>query len=453
MLLLSLIRTEQPVSCVIFFTRLLYLNKRPADPPDLILGRYTDAFKSKAQLAHWERAMRAYESGRVLEACRALLLYWLDEPRQNVRWQQDGDTLRFSLLQGSQRIEGQIEADYVRAESKVAQAKELSVGFMRRLMEHNCSLKFCRFALDPNNVLVLCFEIPLIEASPTRLHQALRELALWADKQDDLLVDEFSTLIPITFGGKDLPEAEKAAKYAFITCQIRSAFDLMDKGPVRPEQRPGVYAYLLLSVIYRIDYLVRPEGVTMDILERASRSYFSRQEQPLYTRVLTLRRELQKILDRPREQVLAELYRTEATFGLVAPLPFERLVQLIENERNNMEWALEKGYDTLAMAVPQYLVSYTLFHYVPPEPVYDLLRLFLRVTESEFFDALGLPIFTKANGSLHRSAVLVAIEELVAKHRKTTPNFKPKTQLLDFSSMPMFGKTFLELICRLELSR
>ncbi|MCS7035141.1 MAG: hypothetical protein RMJ33_09950 [Saprospiraceae bacterium] len=434
------------------FLKHLFGPEKIQDPPELTLGRYTDAFKSKEQVAHWERALKAHEKGAYLDACRSIMEYLSNGGRSSVTWEEKDGTLHFQIRQGSQRISGCATPERVRAESRLAQADTLSVGFMRRLMEYNYELKFCRFALAPDNALTLCFETAPTDASPLKVVSALRELAIWADKHDDLLLDEFSVLTPAEALRIELPAAEKEAKYHFICKEIRAAFDLMDKNVPKMEQHPGAYAYLLLAVVYRLDYLTRPEGFIMDVLERASRMYFAQEGQNIHLRVMALRRELQKVLDRPREQVVAELYRTESAFGVAMPLPFERLTQLIENEKPAMDWPLEQGYETLAMAVPQYIVSHTLFQYVPPKPVYELFRLFMRVTETDFFRSLGLQTFVGAYGQLDRRAVLAAVEDIVARNQAEFPRLKPETRLLDFTSMPRFAKTFLEMICRLDLT-
>lgn len=443
--------SQQNGICVRFLEHFLGPEK-VQDPPELILGRYTDFFKSKAQMKRWEQAVHSYEKGEFWTAFRALLQYLADERSPCVTWEETDRMLRFQIRQGSQRITGFMTPERVRAESRLAQAETLSVGFMRRLMEYNYDLKFCRFALAPDNALTLCFETTASDASPLKMVKALRELALCADKHDDLLLDEFSVLTPAEALHMDIPAAEKEAKYAFICNQIRAAFALMDKNVPKVEQCPGAYAYLLLAVMYRLDYLTCPEGFVKDVLERASRAYFMQQEQNIHQKVVALRRELQKILDRPREQVLAEFYRTESAFGTVAPLSFERLKELTESEKPSMEWPLEQGYEVLAMAVPQYIVAHVLFQYVPPKPAYELLRLFMRVTETDFFRALGLQTFVKSNGQLDKRLVLAAIKDIAERNRAEFPNFKPQTQLLDFSSMPRFGKTFLEMICRLDLT-
>ncbi len=397
--------------------------------------------------------MQQYRAGKKVEACHSVLSYLRDGERHNVQWSTQNGVTTFFLQQGSQRIKGQITAECVRAESRLAVSEHLNVGFMRRLMEYNFNLSHCRFALAPDKAIVLCFATPMAEASPVRLVRALRELALWADKQDDLLLSEFEGLKPIHFAGTPLPEKERETKYHFLQSQIRTAFALMDKGDPKPEQHPAIFAYLLLALIYRLDYLVRPEGFIMNVLESTAREYYRQQDKSVYARVLTLRRDLQKILERPQEQVLAELYRTECTFGSTSPLSFERVVEIIEQESGIQDWAFNNGYETLAMAAPQYIVGYTLFYHVPPKPVYELFRLFMRVTEPEFFGALGLHTFTRPNGQMDKWAILSAMEEIITRNRAAYPKIRLRKEMLNFTSPALFGKSFLSLICRLDLTQ
>ncbi len=435
------------------FLKKIFRSQRKAHPPEILLGRYTDVFKTSAQRAHWERALREYREGRMVEAYQSLLLFLSDEDGQNVQWRAQEGGISFTLQQGSQRIVGSVSAERVRAESALARAETLSVGFMRRLMEHNAALRFCRFALSPDNIIALCFDTPTTDASPQHLLRALRELAYWADKHDDLLLDEFGALQPAAPTGEPLPEAEKEAKYAFLCEQIRAALDLMAKSHPRVDQHPGAYAYLLLATLYRLDYLVRPEGFVMDVIERASQNYSASDGQNIHAKIEALQHALKKILSRSREQVMAEMYRTRATFSVVQPIPFDHVTQIISRELPNMEWPLENRFDALAMAVPQYIVGFILFHYAPPKPIYELFRLFMHATEPHFFQTLGLPTLLQKDGRIDRRAVLSAMQEIVRKNQEQYPRLRLPGQALNFSSLLLFGKSFLEMILRLDLSQ
>ncbi len=433
------------------FFELLFGQRQPP-VPDIPFGRYTDAYKTAAQTAAWNRALELFDAGKRLDAYREFLTYLRDDQVDNVHWQLDDNTLHFEFWQGSQRITGRASDEKVVAESKVARADDLNVGFLRRLMEYNYSLKFCRFALDPDNNLTLRFDTPGTDASPLKLLHALRELAIHADKQDDLLLDEFRTLSPVEKRSEaEIPEAEKEIKYAYLQKQIETAFALIDQAKPDPNQYPGGYAYLLLSMAFRLDYLLRPEGFIMDALERIYGIYFAKDERSNQLKIIALRKEFQKILDRPKELIFQELYRTRSTFGINTPANHERIVSLIDGELPNMDWHLSQNHLELALAVPQYIVGNALFQNAPPKPDRELLHLFFQITEPAFFQALGFPVYTTPDGSPDRRLVQPAIRAIADRNRAEFPRLRPDLIRLDFVSMPLFARSYLDMIRHLDL--
>lgn len=122
-----------------FFERLF--GSRRSQLPNINFGRYTDAYKTEEQQAAWNRSLELFDQDKHLEAYREFFTYLRDEKADNVQWEADGDTLHFKFWQGSQRVTGVVTADKVTAESKIARADDLNVGFLRRLMEYNYTLK------------------------------------------------------------------------------------------------------------------------------------------------------------------------------------------------------------------------------------------------------------------------------------------------------------------------
>lgn len=449
---MALLQTANYFSYMRFFEQLF--GSRQPRLPNIPFGRYTDAYKTEAQLAAWNRSIELFDQDKHLEAYRAFFSYLRDDAVDNVHWEEDGDALRFQFWQGSQRVTGIATADKVTAESRIARVEDLNVGFLRRLMEYNYALKFCRFALTPDNVLSIRFDTSGLDGSPLKLLHALRELAIHADKQDDLLLDEFRTLKPVEERMEaGIPEAEKEVKYNFLRREIEAAFALLDKAQPDPNKYPGGYAYLLLSTAFRLDYLVRPEGFVMDVLEKVYGIYFTKDERSNQLKIMALRKELQKILDRPKEVVFNELYRTRSTFGINIPTNHERIVSLIDGELPNMEWQLSQNHLELALAVPQYIVGNALFQNVPPKPDRELFHLFFQITEPEFFRDLGYPTYTNPNGLPDKNRVIQAVRNIVEQNRREYTRLRPDFTRLDFSSMPLFAKSYLDMVKHLDLTK
>jgi len=426
-----------------------------AQQPDIPFGRYTDAYKSPAQLAAWEQSLELFAQDRPMQAYRQFLLYLRDEQEDNIRWRDDGAAIHFEFRQGSRMIHGVATASRVKAESRIARAEDLNIGFLRRLMEHNFLLKYCRFALSPENCLVVVFDTPTVDGSPLKLHNALRELAIIADKQDDLLVEEFRSLQPAELpSDTEVSEKEKAIKYEYVCREIRSALAELERGKPDPNQFPGGYAYLLLALAFRIDYLVRPEGYTMDALERIRSIYFAKDERNVQHKLLAIRKAFEQLLERPKEAFFREIYRTRSTFGLNPPVNHDRVRGIIEGELPNMDWHLNQNHQALALAVPEYIAGYTLFHYAPPKPVRELFHLLFQVLEQQYFRDLGFDLeLADASGLPIRKALAAEFRRITAANNPAFPLFRPDVQRIHFSNRAQFARSYLEMVRDLNLSR
>jgi hypothetical protein len=424
--------------------------------PDIPFGRFSDAYKSDTQQAAFDRSLEFFDKGEHLAAYYAFFDFIKDESTgDNITTREADGVIHFEFWQGSRLVTGTAGPEKVKAESKIARADELNVGFLRRLMEANFNLKFSRFALDPLNNLCILFDTGAADASPLKLLHAFRELAIHADKQDDLLLDEFKSLAPAeerTFG--DIPEAEKEIKYQYIQQEIKAAFEVLDSGKPDANQFPGTFAYLFLALAFKLDYLVKPEGFMMDVLERIHAIYFAKNHLTPQVKVQNIRKEFQKLLDRPKDEFFKEMYRTRSTFGVNPAVPHGSFCTFIDGELPNMEWPMQHGHEALALAVPQYVMGFTLFHQAPPKPDRELMHLFFQVTEAAFFRNLGFDIpFADAEGRLQKSAIVKEINRLVSKHRPVFPRLKINTDRIDFASDILFAKSFLQALRETDLTK
>jgi hypothetical protein len=430
-------------------------NGRRSQQPDIPFGRYTDAYKTDEQQSAWEHSLALFDEGKALDAYRAFLEYLRDTRTGNVSWREENEALLFEFWQGSLRITGVATAEKVKAESRVARATDLNVSFLRRLMEYNFSLRFCRFALSPDNYLTLLFDTYTLDGSPFKLLHALRELALHADKQDDLLLDEFLTLNPAeerTYG--EIADAEKEVKYNFMCREIDAALAEIDANEPNPSQYPGSFCYLLLGLAFKLDYLIKPEGYMMDVLERIYGIYFAKNNRSTQQKLQSMRRELERLRNRTKEKFFAEMYRTRNTFGLNPALNHGSIVSLIDGELTHMDWALQHNYMSLALAVPQYIVGLAFFQGAPPQPDREYFHLFYQITEAAYFRELGFRIdYVDADGRLNKRAILAEIKAIAERNRYQFPYFQPDADELDFGSTTLFAKTYLQMVKKLNLNK
>jgi hypothetical protein len=147
------------------------------------------------------------------------------------------------------------------------------------------------------------------------------------------------------------------------------------------------------------------------------------------------------------------MYRTRSTFGVNPSVNFDTVANMISSEMPNMEWPLQQNHHELAFAVPQYIGGFTLFHHAPPPPIRAYLHLFFEVTESRFFRDLGFEnTYSDDDKKLNKPEILKAVKQLATKHRAKYAKLKPNLDYLDFTSMPLFGKSYFLMLKELNLN-
>ncbi len=434
-----------------FFDR-LFRSSTKEDEPKIPFGRYSDAYRSEEQQDFWRQAELEFEHGNYIEAYQFFFKFLRDESCDNVKFWEDEKGLRFELLQGSKKIVGLADHETVEVETKIAKVETLELAFMQQLMNKNYALKYGRFALDDQNDIVMKFNTYLLDGSPYKLYDALKEIALNADKLDDLLLDEFKMLQPIDTGHIEAISAiEKETKYKFIAQWISDTLTTIENLP--PKHPTISRAYLLMNLCYKLDYLIRPEGFMMEVLERVNRVYFAHDEQTMAQKCEQIVVDIQSILDRPKVELQKEMYRTTSTFGVVMPVQHNSVIAFIDGEIANINWYLDNNHDKEAIALTGYIVGYCLFNYAVPLPDRDLLHLYYEISEAAYFDELGYSnyFYEYKTNTFNKSRLKKEIQTIVKRYKKSYPDLNPNLDGLDFKSLPSFLKSYLLMIRDLEM--
>ncbi len=435
-----------------FFSR-LFSADTPQDLPNIEFGRYTDGYKSEEKYDDWDLAVDYFEEGKYFLSFKYFLEYLSDEHKSNLSYSVEEDKISFSIYQGSKKLTGFANEETFRAECLIARAEELNIGVMRRMIERNYDLKFGRYCLDDKTNISILFDSITADASPYKLYYGLKEIALAADKQDDLLVEEFSSLYPTnTSHIINLDEDEKEIKLRFFRNKIETVLNHIKRGNLNPVQYPGGITYMLLDTVYRLDFLVRPEGYTMEAFERMHRSFFAEDGMNSQQKNHQLIKELRSLQKRDDKKIKEEFYRTISTFGVLSTTNHQKFRDIITNELPNMLWYKENEYDEVALSIPGYIAGHALFNYSLPEPDTDFLLLYYQITESGFFEDLGFATGFVKDGKLNKEEIREAVSRIAVswkpKYEKLAPNFAR----LDFSDITTFAGSYLQMLADLDLN-
>ena len=412
------------------------------DGPNIQFGRYSDNNKPVEKVERWNQADALFKEKKYHQSIKAFFDYLCDENVKNVNHEQEGKSGKFWFYQGSKIIRGFYNEEKLEAEAALAIMPEPNVPVMRRLLEMNFTLYYTRYALSGDR-LNMMFDSDIETANPSKLYYGLKELTTKADKHDDLLVQDFTALIPVdTEHIIQIPEQEKQIKYRFIQKWIKETLELIET--VDSDKYSGGIAYLLLALAYRIDFLVVPEGKLLLHLERIVDIYFKKDDKPVSEKNQEMVEEFLKLQAKTKEEIYPHLFRSKHTFSIVTPQNHKTIADAIYNANQNITWYKENKHPEIGAKISEYGIAYCQYSYSLPRPLTDLFQLFMMINYPDYFEALGfkIPFYNKENNTLNQEAILQAIEGILSKWRAKYPELKMKTDKLKFENLMVFNQSY-----------
>lgn len=419
--------------------------------PDIQFGRYSDNNKPVEKVDRWNEADTLFKEKKYYESIAAFFDYLRDEAADNVIHKQEGTKGTFHFYQGSKIIRGYYNEERLEAEVALASMPAPSVPVMRRLLEMNFTLYYTRYALNEDR-LTMMFDSDIVTANPSKLYYGLKELATKADKQDDLLVQDFTTLKPIdTEHIQEIPLAEKEVKYRYMQKWIKETLDLIET--VDADKYSGGIAYLLLALAYRIDFLLVPEGRLLLDLEKIVDIYFRKDDRPVSEKNAEMIDEFHKLQARTKEEVFRYLFRSRYTFSIVTPQTHKTIADAIYNANQNIGWYKDNKHPDIAARISEYGMAYCQYSYSLPRPLTELFQLFMMINYPDFFKDLGFKTsyYNSETKEFNKDAITQSIESIQEHWKAKYPDFKFPVDKLNFDDMVSFNQTFTSEIEFLNL--
>lgn len=410
--------------------------------PVIRFGRYSDNNKVVRKVERWNQAESLFKEKKYLESILAFFDYLRNEEEDNVKLVEEEGQHKFLFYQGSKIIRGYFNKEKLEAEVILAQMPQPSVPVMRRLLEMNFHLYYSRYALHEDKVYMF-FDSDIETCNPSKLYYGLKEMATKADKQDDLLVQDFTTLLPIDTGHVvQIPDAEKEIKFTYFKKWIAETLELI--GTIDNDKYSGGIAYLLLALAYRIDYFIIPEGRLLADLEKIVEIYFRKDNRLVTEKNAEMMDCFQRIATKDQAAFFPYLFRSRFTFSIVAPQNYKTVSDAIYNANQNISWYKEHKMPTVAAQISEYGFSYCQYSYSLPKPVSELFQVFMMVNYSGFFKALGVKndYFDAEKGTYNQEQIAVAINDIIERWKEKYPELKFDITKIKFDNAVAFNQTF-----------
>lgn len=420
---------------------------------DIRFGRYSDNNKSFQKTQSWYRAEEYYKAKDYPAALKAFFDYISDDVSGNVKLRTEGDRHSFEIVQGSRVVRGSYDGNRIHAVAPIAVMQKPATAAMRKLLELNYALYYTRYALDADNTLCMVFDSPVSMASPNKLYYGLRELSKSADRQDDLLLADFTSLNPAGDNfSKPVPPEEAAIKYRYFRQWITETLDRANA--LNADSFAGAIAYAYLTLLYRIDFFITPESRLMAELEKISNLYLTKKEElPIVERNAMMKDAIRKLLDFPEENFKQSLQRTFGTFSIVAVPPMDKVRENVLGANKDAHWYVENKYPELALSINEYGMVYNQFSFSMPRVMTQLLELYMSVLHADFVRELGLKeaFYDPASKTLFKTRITETIDRIVDPWKDKYPNLRWDHGRINYSSLWEFAFSFSEHFVNLNL--
>ena len=416
-------------------------------------GRYTEVNKTAGQLSYWTKATDDFGQKKYMDAFNNLLLYMHDPKVDNVKINRNAYELEFEIIQGSKIIRGKANEKNIMAEAKIARFDKLSVSFLRKLMNMNYIHQYTRFAIK-EDVIYLKFDSKTIDASPNKVYFSLKELALKADKMDDSLVGEFESLHPIDVGHIIENSIEiKEVKFKYLNLWIN---DTLNKITALNEDRmSGGISYMILCLLFRIDYLIQPQGNLFEDIDKINSIYNAKDNKTTMEKNRLMVEELTKVLRKSKEDIFKDMYEVKATFGYVPVTSHKQFYEFILEQFKNTSWYYDNKYEYIVTNIYEWIIGYSAFYYGLYPATYDFLKIPFMALQPDYFRELGMAnnLYNTSTSQFDKAAIDKQIQKVLKIHNKDYPKLTLMTQNIKYSNMNEFLYTYLNELTYLNFSK
>lgn len=428
----------------------LFNTNNPKD--DIHLGRHSNYHLSEKQNQAWTSAIDQYSNGDFLNSFRNLLIFLKqDGERDNIVYTDHKDAIEFTLFQGSVKVTGRHSSDRLEVQAKLAKATELPEKMMLRLLSKNYEFEFVKYALNEKNEILLVLNPGLADAQPNVILRGIRELATQADKLDDLISADFESVEIMETAHVIMKEPSiKKANVAFLRDEINKLYQDLDEQKEVYQYLEFTRVYKIFNLVYATDFLLTPQGQIMETLEIMHRELHN-PDGNLEEKTIYFEQAL-KNLSKSNDKLLEkELYEVFYTFNLTPKITVGTLREIIDNERQQLEWYQENGHEKIVQNMVGYIFGYCLFNYTMPAPIKILIQFYYKCQFPDYFRKLDDTPFVNIDGTLNKKNIKSEISKLSKSVRWTEAKFKSNTRLkLDYNNLTTFACSLLDAIYELD---
>ena len=432
-----------------FFNQ-VFVKKKGAEPL-IQFGHYSDRNKTVEQIRLWKKSLTSYKSREFFEAIDCFFKYIKDPELDNLFYELKENTFTFNFFQGSKRIFGTIDENIIYAYSDVLIYSELSDSFMQYILELNHKLKFSKFLISENNLLKIELKLETKFTNPISLYSALREIAIIADEYDDLLTQKYSFLKSInTKHVESLPADEINVKIKYYRKWITETLKSVEK--YNAVKFVGARSFLLLHLIYKLHFLLSPEGELLQEIYNAHRIFYKNTDITDFEKNAIIIRIIKKLSNWSDEEIKKSLYFVYSTFPISPPVDFHKVIDFASNEIDKIHWYDDNEHKDVARAVAEYIVGYACFNFGMLPIMSEIFYVFWETLYHEYFSELNFKNIPVINNSIDYNFLNQGFNSLNSMSNNNFPKLNFNIKHLNIVGFSEFAISYIYEFINLDFT-
>ncbi len=427
---------------------------QPSFREEYHFGRFISYKKTTLQHEQYQESKKAFSEQRYIDGYEHyfnyLRFYCQDEDSGNITYKRDENSLEFTLIQGSAVIKGDVTQRRLSAHANIAHTIKDNIAVMRRLLEKNYMYTYTTFFLEKETLKAKIY-FDNIALSPQKIFFPLRELALNADKEKELLLDEFHDLDAV-----ELDHIEAMDNHLKET-KIRFFREWIDKTQQKvallpTQEQSGAIAFVWLTLLLRLDYYVTPRGkLGFDIYE-AVQAYYLDDNKLIEEKNDALQKAVEKFKELDTQKLSKSLYAVKQTFDIFNANSLDEIRAFIDETLGKVIWYKEHRYEEIIMSIYEYMGLYMLFNFGMNDCFRELVQLNVRLHNTDFNSALGLKSLYKSEQKIDRSRLSKKIQSILQSYATRYPYLQDFSSTLNFTSNEKFHHSYYNALKSLNFS-
>jgi len=387
----------------------------------------------------------AFEKKEILEAYalffESLVNYTDDNANDNITYHRIDDTLKFTIYQGCAKLTGIITKECLNAEVIIVKKKDANVALKRYILERNYQLTYAYYFTDDEYIKLKLYQ-DNITMSPQKIFFPLREIALNADFDKEYIKNEFPTLfLEDTSHVNKLDIQESKIKYDFLQIWIIEAEEKIKILP--SNDNAPMQAFILLHLLFKIDYLLVPKYIIVQKLSKSILEYFTQDNTNIESKNEEIKEYIESLQKIPFEEFEQSFYDANYTFNPTEKSSYDDIIGFINESLTKIRWYKKNRYNQIIPTIYKYIAFYTLYNYGLNPALRGLFHLLVEVQNPEFFKKLEYkPLYDISTQIFLKKEILLKIDTIISNYQEHYKSLETFSQDLNFSSMNEFSNSF-----------